>query len=109
MINVVFSKNSLGDILGFEIKGHAGYSESGSDIVCAGVSAIAYTALGALDEMVKVNDFIEKNGKLKFNLPITINDEQSYIAQIILKTMYIGLLQIEEQYGEYITVKNREV
>ena len=32
-----------------EIKGHAGYSEQGNDIVCAGVSAITYTLLGFLN------------------------------------------------------------
>jgi len=34
-----------GRITGFDISGHSGYDQWGRDIVCAGVSAVAQTAL----------------------------------------------------------------
>lgn len=41
-----------------EAKGHAGYAEKGKDIVCAGASALFYTAAEYLEGM-------EREGKLK--------------------------------------------
>ena len=39
-------------IAGFRAKGHSGYAESGSDIVCAAVSAITQTAcLGLMERL----------------------------------------------------------
>ena len=38
-------------IISIQCKGHAGYAESGKDLVCAGVSSILFVALNALDEM----------------------------------------------------------
>jgi len=35
-------------------QGHAGYGRSGKDIVCAAVSALAYTAAGALEELAGI-------------------------------------------------------
>lgn len=44
MINAVFTKN------GFEISGHSGYSEAGSDIVCAAVSAMTNLTILLLEK-----------------------------------------------------------
>ena len=37
MIKVTIYQSSEGKISGFAVQGHAGYAESGSDIVCAAV------------------------------------------------------------------------
>lgn len=47
MIRVDYTVGDLGHEL--TITGHAGYSDHGNDIVCAGVSAIVFTLLGFLD------------------------------------------------------------
>jgi uncharacterized protein YsxB (DUF464 family) len=53
MIKATFYKDSeKGSFFGFNIKGHSGYAESGSDIVCAAISSMVMlfvnTAEGAL-------------------------------------------------------------
>ncbi len=39
----------------FVISGHAGYAESGKDIVCASVSSAVQMAINGITEIVKVN------------------------------------------------------
>jgi uncharacterized protein len=92
-------------VCGFYIKGHAGQGEHGKDIVCAAVSAIAYTALGTLDEMVSKPEYIEKDGEMNFFLKRQKNDDSTLICHTILETVRVGLLQIQQEYPEHIEVK----
>ena len=43
--------NHDGRIHGFSVSGHSGYAEEGSDIVCAGASALMCALAGALDTL----------------------------------------------------------
>ena len=67
MIKVQIIKGD--DKVMLSVKGHAGYADKGEDIVCAGVSAIIFGLMNALDEKIakiKVdeNDItISKNSK----------------------------------------------
>lgn len=49
MIRAVFYRSD-GLFSGFDISGHAGYAEAGSDIVCASVSSAVQFAVNILDE-----------------------------------------------------------
>lgn len=109
MIKVKIVRDKQGFIWNFIIKGHAGYRKSGEDIVCAGVSAIAYTAVGALNEMAGVSDFIEKDGFMKCSIPDNIDDSLKQTVKIILESMVIGLKQIENSYSKYVVVEEQEV
>ena len=45
MIKATIYKTGRHEYAGFDISGHAEYSESGSDIVCAAVSAIVINTI----------------------------------------------------------------
>lgn len=109
MINVAIVRDKEGFIWEFTIKGHAGYGKYGSDIVCAAVSAIAYTALGALEELAGIKNYTERDGYLKCSLPVNIAGDARYRAGIILDAMVIGLKQIEYSYDKFVTVVDEEV
>lgn len=110
MTKVIFKCLSNGDIIGFDIKGHAGAKTGGEyDMICAAISAIGYTALGGLDELCKLNTYIESDGRLSMDLPMDMTIKAMKTAQIILKTMAIGLKQIENQYSKHIQVSFKEV
>ncbi len=49
----IFKKN--GKICEYQIKGHSGFAEEGSDIVCAGISTAGQMALIALNEVLKLD------------------------------------------------------
>lgn len=109
MIDAVIFKNKQGVIRGFRIEGHADYAEAGSDIVCSAVSAVVYTALGGMDELAGFKSFKEKDGFIECLIPDKHTGGQQSTAQIILKTMDIGLRQIEADYRQYIRVRYEEV
>lgn len=44
-----------GEPVKFVISGHAGYAESGKDIVCASVSSAVQMAINGITEVVKIN------------------------------------------------------
>ncbi len=110
MTKAIFYRLKNGEIIGFNIRGHAGSANNGEfDMVCAAISAIAYTALGGLDELCGVNTYKESDGNLQMLLPDNMASDLWTRAQIILETMEIGLKQIENQYSRYIQVRFKEV
>lgn len=109
MIKINIKRDKEDNIQRFIVKGHAGFSEYGSDIVCAGVSAIAYTAVGAMKNMVGKCNYVEKNGYMECTVPEGISDEKKKIANIILEAAVIGFKQIEFSYREYVSVSDKEV
>ncbi|MGI6122714.1 MAG: ribosomal-processing cysteine protease Prp [Acetivibrionales bacterium] len=110
MTKAVINRLNNGDIIGFSIRGHAGAAKNGEyDMVCAAISAVGYTALGGLEELCGVNTYKESDGNLTMNLPEDMAAEDWATAQIILKTMEIGLKQIENDYSKHIHVSIKEV
>ncbi|HOJ12483.1 MAG TPA: ribosomal-processing cysteine protease Prp [Clostridiales bacterium] len=109
MIKVKVVRDRQGFIWEFTINGHAGYKKNGEDIVCAGVSAVAYTAVGALAEMAGISNFSEKDGYMKCSIPPDIDQHSKHYAKIILDAMIIGMKQIEYSYGKYVVVEEEEV
>ena len=116
MVTVTIYHDSDENILGFTVKGHAGAGTEGHDIVCAAVSAVAYTALGSLQELAKVNvtDAKIEDGYMEFltkqdDVPEGTWEERKDLISIIFAVMEIGFLQIEASYSEYTKVEYKEV
>ena len=109
MTHVTLIRDRSG-LVGFEAKGHTGYADEGSDIVCSAVSALTQTAALGINEVLKIQtalDITEANMYLM--LPADISDQDCEKAQIILKTMALGLRSIAATYGDYIKISERKV
>lgn len=92
-------------IISIECKGHAGYAESGRDLVCAGVSSIMTGALNALDQLVEGQaDLRMTNSKMR----IRVIEDSEHI-QLLLKMILIQLETVRDSYQEYIEIKKLEV
>lgn len=108
MINIVFTKKH-NYFVSFNIKGHAGFSEEGYDIVCSAVSAVAYTFANGITEVLGVNaDTSIDDGFLNLNLENQPLDDIKE-CQILMKTMLCGMKNMEINYGDYIRVDIEEV
>jgi uncharacterized protein YsxB (DUF464 family) len=94
---------------GFRIWGHAGAAPPGEDVVCAGVSAVAQTALLGLDAFLPGGfDWeLQTDGRIGCFLKEGLSPEEGRAADIILGTLKLGLESIEDNYGDYIQIKNR--
>lgn len=109
MINISIVTDKKGFVWGFEIEGHAGYAEYGKDVVCAAVSALAYTAVGAISEMTKIVTYDQSDGYMKCVVPKSISSGNKNTVKIILDTIVIGFKQIELSYKGYVKVIIKEV
>lgn len=80
-ITYFYKNNSIDEVT---IVGHANYSQLGTDIVCASISAIVIGTLNALDEMESKTIKVISNtsGLVKVKVITTTNNNQ-----VILKTM----------------------
>ncbi len=103
--------DSASRIIGFSIKGHSGYAEEGSDIVCAGISALAITTENALCRLVKLSP-AERGGEdgfLEVMLPQGMTDAKMHDAQLLLSALHIGLENIAQAYPDYVRLSVRKV
>lgn len=111
MITVTIFRLPDGFISRFEAQGHSGLAESGQDIICAGVSAIAQTVIGSLQELASLEpDYGLEDGNIYCDIgdPARMKAEQQIIASALMGSMDIGCQQISNSYGkEYVTVKNK--
>ncbi len=113
MVKVHVVRDKTGFIWELKVEGHAEAGEFGKDIVCAAVSVIAQTGLGALEEIAGISKkkFIIKPGFIKFSVPLDISQDKKNTVKIILETAVIGFKQIEftPEYSRYISVLDEEV
>lgn len=95
MIKINITKDEI------TIKGHSGYSESGSDIVCASVSSIVITTVNALlsiDEDCIIYE--ESDGYL--NIKIKKHDE---VIDKLINNMINLLKELQNQYKKNIEIR----
>ena len=82
---------------------HANYDIKGHDLVCAGISSIAFGMANSFNELcldaVSIN-IDEKNTKIVFEK--LVNHE---VVDILFKALLIQLLTISNQYSEYIKIR----
>lgn len=91
----------------FTISGHAGYADPGQDIVCAGVSAISFGTINALQALLQIElaiDMEQESGFLRCVLPSIETEDTHEKAQLLLSAMVIALESIASQYGKYVTM-----
>lgn len=110
MTRITIYLNSEKCITGFDVKGHSGYGEEGNDIVCAGISALAYAALGSLQAIAgkDISDAITEDGHMSFMLD-DADDENSDLTSVIFAVMEVGYLQIQNSYDDYVKIDYKEV
>ena len=95
MIKINISKDEI------TIKGHSGYSEAGSDIVCASVSSILITTVNALLSIDEdCVSYKESDGYL--NLKINKHDE---VIDKLIDNMINLLKELEKQYKKNIEIR----
>lgn len=108
MIKIVFKRSSDG-FVSFTVKGHSGYSEFGSDIVCSAVSCLAQAAIIGTTEVLKFKPFFKaESADIELDLH-NLRQSQIENCQVLMKTAYLCLKNLELSYGKYIKVKVEEV
>lgn len=100
MINISVEKKD-NYISSVTIKGHSGYSEIGTDIVCASVSSIAITTVNAITRLnSNLIYFDEKDGFLI--IEIKGNDK---VINILVNNMLDLFRELEIDYPKNVKIK----
>ena len=107
MVVVRFYRTARGRLTGFKVKGHSNAGRYGEDIVCAAVSAITVTAANALEKVAGI-DVSHRvwDGFLYVRLPGRLSGKQKAEADIILRTLLLGVREIEDQYPRRVRLCN---
>ena len=94
-------------IVGFDVKGHSGYADEGSDIVCAAVTSAVrlcectiYDVLG-LEASVKVR---QKDASISLKLPGSLGQTNESTCQALLTALMVYCSELHEEYPENISV-----
>jgi hypothetical protein len=95
-----------GSYQSFLCQGHAGFADSGRDIVCASVSALVITTFNAIEaftsDPVKASD---EEGLVKAEFGESNTPE----SKLLMDTLLLGLTEIQKEFPQYLKVMIREV
>ncbi len=101
MIKIAIYKNAEHLITGFQVSGHSGYAEAGSDIVCSAVSALVINTINSIQQFTSDQFRLEqdeKTGYIEFHVVSPISNN----SNLLLSSLALGLQGISEEYSEYI-------
>lgn len=101
MVNVIV-KYSNNVVCGLEISGHALFDDSGQDIVCAGISSVAFGLLNAFSELHHETKCIVRDNLISIDTKQTDD-----VSTLIYKVGLIQLQTIKEEFPNYLSIKNR--
>ena len=115
MIKFTFFKRD-GVYYGFEEKGHAGYAESGDDIVCSAVSAMTMLIINAIEvayasdvEYTINEDTTDIKVVARGALPEFEADERKRFAiSGLIEAYFLQLNDMLEEYYDYLDVSEQE-
>ncbi|MGI6662263.1 MAG: ribosomal-processing cysteine protease Prp [Bacillota bacterium] len=91
-------------LCGFALEGHAGYGKYGSDIVCAGVSAIAQTILFALQDILGEDEVVCKVDEGDMRVSIAPDRALEEGPKALLRAFEIGLRSIACSYPQSVSI-----
>lgn len=103
MTKIIFKKKD--DLfVGFNANGHSGYAEFGKDILCSAISTLVQSTYLGLKKVLSLDvDFEVNEKKGVFNL--ALHDYKNQSAQVLLKTLYESLKDIEIGNEKYMKVE----
>lgn len=88
--------------MALEVKGHTGFAEEGTDIVCAAVSVLTQAALMGLKEVAKLDtESSIGEGYLSFKI-----NSATAESDAILQTMYLALKDLSLGYKRHIKMED---
>ncbi len=97
MIRVKVKKDSV------QISGHAGYAPKGSDIVCAGVTALYQGTASYLIDCMKEPLKIESDEKT--NTYTILTKDLSESGKLLIGSFIHSLKLIEKEFQDYIKIE----
>ena len=96
-------------LVGIESRGHSGYSEKGSDIICSAVSVLMQSLIFGLSEIAKLADLEIKIDEKKPLMKISWPKEQNEKISLLTQTTAESLKIIASQNSGFIKIQTEEI
>lgn len=97
----------------FTLSGHAESGPYGHDLVCSAVSALTIGTANNLTRLADIEPKIEMNeeegGFLRVTVPSISDEMKQHTVQLLLASLFYSLTDIEESYGEFISVSKTDI
>ena len=98
-------------ITGFRVRGHSGWAEAGSDVVCAAVTSAVRLTECAVNDVLGLGAAVklrEKDASLSLKLPGGLGGANERVCQNLLAALMVYLTQLQEEYPGYIFIEEAE-
>lgn len=105
MLKVTVYRDSENLIAALEVEGHTDFAPRGSDVACAGASALVQAALLGCIKILGIKPGIQKDdGYLYFSLPANLEKTKEEKAQVIIETAVLGLEEIKKSFPNHVKI-----
>lgn len=99
-----------------EVWGHAGYRDSGEDIICASISALTFTLIESMDGVVRLSKD-QYTYKIDPDKPLMaleiknskLDKEEKLMAQTLAQAFVLGAKKSSESYRDFVEINIQEV
>jgi uncharacterized protein YsxB (DUF464 family) len=92
-------------IVGFQVKGHSGYAEMGSDIVCAAATSAVRLTECAVNDVLGLEASVKiKGDTIALKLPGSLGATTESTCQALLTALMVYFAELREEYPEHISV-----
>lgn len=94
-------------ITGFDVAGHSGFADAGTDIVCAAITSAVRLTEATINDIfglaatVKVR---EKSGSISLRLPGGLSDRDEHAVQGLLSGLMLYFTELRDEYPDNIEV-----
>ena len=93
---------------GFSCSGHAGYARAGEDIVCSAISVLTINTINSISSFTDTKFSVESDEETGY-LEMLLEAPVDPGAEILMKSLVLGLQGIQSNYQGYITLNFKEV
>ena len=99
MIKFKAVKNAEGKIIHFSVSGHAGYSEAGSDIVCASVSSAVWMAVNGIEKLNLAELLYKQDDAF---VECSVSEKRMSAADALLESLVLLIEELASQYEDFV-------
>ena len=107
MTTITFTKSSTDSYKRVECSGHAGFADSGEDIVCAAISVLTINLINSLEKFTEDLFNLDQNEDDGY-ISISFEHDPSKDADLLLRSFELGVNSIFQEYGKkFLNIKFR--
>ena len=94
-------------IIGFDVQGHSGYAEAGSDIVCAAVTSAVRLVETTVNDVLGLAASVkirEQDASISLRLPGGLDEVTESTCQSLMTGLMVYFAQLHDEYPDNIEV-----